>query len=151
MKNTSIEYAEPYRTGGELFRIIIHQYDESKKLMGTYEIWATQEAIEDELEIAGSPSRKQLSEYGARIFEKWMDETDNQPEQNGLFAIKKDDIRYGDYNTFPGSVWKPEPMVRTNISLPQSLYKWLRVKSAKSNKSISELIRQSIVNYKRKA
>lgn len=151
MKKPTLEYAAPYRTGGELYRVIIHQYDESNKLMWMYEIWGSLEAIEDRLGLNKAPTQSDLYRFGVEIYEERLKDKDYKiPEWEGAFVTNKSGVRYGDYRTFPGSMMDPDPLVQTNISIPSSLHAWLKLEAAKNKRSISEVIRLALDKYREK-
>lgn len=151
MKRPTFHYAAPFRTGGELYRVILHQYDESNKLMWTYEVWASLEAIEDRLTLKGSPKKSDLQKFAWEIYNRRLRETNYRiPYSEGAFVTNESGVRYGDYRTFPGSMADPDPLIQTNISIPRSLHKWIRFKAAEDSTSISEVIRSALVDYQNK-
>lgn len=151
MKDPIFKYAAPYRTGGELFRVIIHQYDESNKLLWVYEVWASLEAIEDHLRLQKYPNKADLQKFAWEIYSQRLKDTNYRiPDSEGAFVTNESGIRYSDYRTFPGSMMDPDPLVQTNISIPSSLHKWLKVRAASGSKSISEVIRIALDEYRSK-
>lgn len=149
---TKIQYAEPYRRGGDLFRVILHQYDQSEKQMWSYEIWGTREAVEDTLRISRYPRTSDLTNFAITIYEKRMRDVDYAPKDyEGAFAITADTIKYGDYRTFPGSmIDDTDVYVQTNVSFPKSLHEKLKIEGVKNNDSLSETLRKAAEFYLRR-
>lgn len=148
-KNLKLDYSAPYRTGGDLYRVIISHSNEAGQLYRRYEIWASREAIEDRLHLSSSFTDDDLFRFVVGIYEDRVRETnDDIKEWEGAFVTNESGVRYGDYRTFPGSMSDSDPLIQTNISLPTSLHKWLRIEAATDGKSISEVIRIALDQYR---
>lgn len=150
MTKFRVDHAAPYRTGGELYRVILSHTDDSGKLIRTYEVWATLEVIEDKLRLSIPPTQKDLVDFAEKIYlQRVAESKDNMPPNEGAFVTNESGLRYGDYRTFPGSMSDSDPLIQTNISLPTSLHKWLRMEAATDGKSISEVIRIALDQYRK--
>lgn len=149
-RNLKLDYGAPYRTGGDLYRIIISHSNEAGQVYRRYEVWASQEAIEDKLRLSSTPTNDDLFTFTVGIYEDRLRETNEEiPESEGAFVTNESGVRYGDYRTFPGSMSDSDPLIQTNISLPTSLHKWLRIEAATEGKSISEIIRSALDQYRK--
>lgn len=150
MSKFRVDHAAPYRTGGELYRVILSHTNDSGELIRTYEVWATLEAIEDKLHLNTPPTQKDLVDFAEKIYLGRLDELKGSISPNeGAFVTDESGVRYGDYRTFPGSMSDSDPLIQTNISLPTSLHKWLRIEAATNGKSISEIIRGALDQYRK--
>lgn len=150
MNKFRIDHAAPFRTGGELYRVILSHIDDSGKLIRTYEVWASLEAIEDKLRLSTPPTQQNLVDFAEKIYLHRLDELKNNILVNeGAFITNGSGTRYGDYRTFPGSMSDNDPLIQTNISLPTSLHKWLRIEAATDGESISEIIRMALDQYRK--
>ena len=147
MKNV-IKHAAPYRTGGNVYRVIIYRYDEHNKLLGQYEVWGTVEAMKQRLsDVKDTPTQEQLQRFAVNVYEERLAETNYEPKETGAFLTIKGVI-YGDSQTFTDELNDEDAMLQTNISLPASLHEWVKIESAKTRKSLSEIIRIALEQYK---
>jgi hypothetical protein len=150
MKGFRIDHVAPFRTGGELYRVVLSDLDDTGALIRTYEVWATNEAIADTLRITTPVTQKDAVDFAEKIYLMRKTELIGKiPQNEGAFVTNESGIRYDDYYTFPGSMTDPDPFVQTNISLPTSLHKWLKIMAAEDRKSISEIIRLALDDYRK--
>lgn len=141
-----ITYAAPYSASREIYRVIIYEYDSSNKLLWDFEVWASREAIEDELEISRLPMRSDLIEFAKKTYDLYLSDWGEPPRHTGIFVSSKGKT-YGDANTFPGSLPTNDSYIQTNISLPKSMHETIKNDSENNNVSMSELIRSSLSQY----
>lgn len=144
-----VVHVEPYRTGGELLRIILNAQNKENGMTEVFEVWTTNVVIQQRLELEASPTPDEISEFVKDFFDQWMSETENKPVYHGAFVTPEETV-YGDFRQFPHSVIEadPDPYIRTNISLSKSQYEWAKLRAVQENKSLSEIIRRALVAYR---
>lgn len=148
MSKTKIEYSGEYSTGSNLIRTIIYHYDEGEKLLGMYEVWATKEAINTNFPSKDLDFNEKVRSNAIEAFENILKHNEeNNKNDTAVFMDVSKPPKYGNYKEFPGAIADIEPTVRTNVSMPGSMYAWLRVQSAKQNSNISEAIKQTVSDY----
>ncbi len=144
-----VTYAQPFRTGGNLYRIIIHDYDDQRKLNRIYEVWATLEGIQTRSYGLNNdnPLPSQLAAFAKHFYTQRLQETNYEPKETGAF-IMGNGVKYGQAETFTDQMVDEDGMLQTNISLPSSLHEWVKIESAKTKKSLSEVTRLALEQYK---
>lgn len=148
--NLLVEHAAPYRIGGDLFRIILKNFDEKGSVLHSYEVWATYEAVQDKLGISTAPTYEDLTKFGKDFLKGRLENPNFKNEEKGAYVTNQG-VYYGDPKTFPGSLEGVDLLTQTNIILPSTLHEWLKVESAKSKLSLSEIIRIGLGEYKVKS
>ena len=140
---------EPFRTGGELIRIILNARHPTTGIQEVFEIWVMKDVIQDEIGIDRSPTPEDVSVYATAFFEQWMDDVNNNPVFHGAF-VTPTSVEYGDYRQFPFSMMESDldPYIRTNISVPKSLYEWTKVRTVQDSCSLSEIVRRALAEYR---
>ncbi len=147
--NTEIKYLGQYSSGSRLFRVIVHHYDEGGSLLGMYEVWATKEAVIDKHSGVGMKFEDKLRSCAIDGFEDILKKNEeNSTNHTAVFLNKNKPPKYGDYRKFPGVIKSIDPTIRTNVSMPESLYGWVRIQAAKEGSSVSEVISQSLISHK---
>jgi len=144
-----IKYLGQYAAGSNLHRVIVYHYDEGQRLLGMYEVWATKEAIESKYPYEKLKFEEKLRSFAIDGFEDIIKQNEeNSTKHTAVFFDKGKNPKYGNYREFPGVLGNIDPTVRTNVSMPESLYRWVRVQAAKKGTSISEVVSQALVNHK---
>jgi len=143
-----------HRTGGKLYRIFIHRYDEQKNHIGVYEIWATLEAVKSRTHglLNDNPLPSQLNKFAKDFYEHRLDEKNyDLSTETGAF-ITDTGVTYGNADTFSEKmtqIAQNDSYIQTNISLPSSLHEWLKMEAVQGKKSLSEIIRLALLQYKK--
>ncbi len=148
MTKTKIEYSGEYSTGSNIQRTIIYHYDEGEKLLGMYEVWATKDHINKKYPSKDLNFNEKIRSNAIDAFEGILkhNEEDNKKDTAVFLDVGKAP-KYGNYREFPGVIADIEPTIRTNVSMPENMYAWLRVQAAKENSNISEVIKQAVRDY----
>lgn len=149
--NTVIDYAAPYSTSREIYKVIIHEYDDYKKLLWTFEVWGSRESIEDELKIEHAITRTDLEKFAKQVYEQYLDDWGSPPKHGGVRFSNANGIQPGDPNTFPHSLPENKTLIQTNVSLPKNLHEVIKAIAALDNTSMSEIIRTSLTQYSKKS
>ncbi len=140
-----IKYLGQYAIGSNLFRVIVYHYDEGHRLLGTYEIWATKEVIKDKHPGSSLKFNEKLRSFAIDGFEELIKYNDEKSTKHtAIFFNKNKPPKYGNYREFPGVISDIDPTVRTNVSMPESLYQWVRLQAAKERSSVSEVTSQAL-------
>ncbi len=144
-----IRYMGQYSEGSSLYRVIVEHLDSDQKLLGTYEIWLTKDFIDLKYPNIKIDLDTKLWESAVAGFEELIKYNENNSKKySGVFYDKNKFPKYGNYREFPGVLGGIDPTVRTNVSMPESQYRWIRLQAAKENRSISEIVNQIIKNHR---
>lgn len=147
-----IEYSGQHSPGSKLSRVIINHYDEGERLLGMYEVWATKEAVANKFSDARIKFDEKLRSCAIDGFEDILKHNEeNSTNHTAVFIDKNKPPKYGDYRKFPAMLSKIDPTIRTNVSMPESLYRWVRIQAAKENSSVSGVINQALTSHKEMA
>lgn len=150
MNTLNVTYAGAYQTGGNLFRIIVSEHDTAGALIREYEVWPTLAKVKNELHLNAYPTNVDLTIFGLRYYKNRLTQTNFNPKETGAFVSDSAEF-FGDAKTFPGAIPNLESMIQTNISLPTILHNWVKEESFKTKRSLSEVIRSSLDEYRFKA
>ncbi len=138
--------------GAELYQIsLLLPFTEDKELsrFSEFEVWASQEFIEDKLRITHSPNLNDQLQFAKQIFFDYIRESNGDPKEGGAFCYGGH-VYYGDPRSFPSAGFRmAEAMVQTNISLTRELHDAITKESKLTGRSMSEVIRQSLKKYLR--
>lgn len=144
-----IKYSGQYAVGSNLFRVIIYHYDEGERLLGMYEVWATKGFIESKFPSGDLKFNERLRAVAIDGFEELIKyNEENSTRYSAVFYDTNKSPKYGNYREFPGAISNIDPTVRTNVSMPESLYGWVRIQAAKERSSVSEVINQALADRK---
>lgn len=148
MTKPKIEYSGEYSTGSNIIRTIIYHYDEGERLLGMYEVWATKEFINKKFPSKNLSFNDKVRSNAIDAFEDTLKHNEEEKKNDSaVFLDINKAPRYGNYREFPGVIADIEPTIRTNVSMPEAMYAWLRVQAAKENSNISEVIKKVIRDY----
>lgn len=148
MAQIKIEYSGEYTTGSNLIRTIVYHYDKGERLLGMYEVWATKDLINKNFPSKDLDFDEKTRSNAIEAFEDMLKHNEkNNKNDTAVFLDVDKPPKYGNYREFPGSIADIESTVRTNVSMPENMYAWLRVQAAKENSNISEVIKQAVREY----
>jgi len=138
-----------YSAGSNLYRVIVYHYNAGEALIGMYEVWATKEAIENNYPNKNLKFDDKLRSIAIDGFEELIKYNEEESKtHSAIFYDKNKSPKYGNYREFPGILTDIDPTTRTNISMPESQYQWIRLQAAKDNCSTSEVVNQIISNHR---
>lgn len=149
MEKQLIEYSGAYKVGSKLKRVIISHFDEGKRLLGRYEVWMDWDAVLERYGTVGWTDEDLERTFAIAEFEELLKINDEKDKKyTGVYVPYQGEKYYGDSKEFPGVIDNIDPNVRTNISVPKTVFEWLRLESAKENSSISEVVIKALQKYK---
>jgi hypothetical protein len=140
------------RTGAGIFNIAIRDNNRKDLPNHVFEIYLTEDFMIKrnpnfgELDIREKIN--QLEDAAENLYKNRKMLIDYADERVGLVVTDSGIQCVNDPEEFVAFLKKVDELIQTNISLPQSLHVWTKVESARTKKSISELIRLALVQYK---
>lgn len=157
--DVTIEHFAPVAVGSSMYRVIlglrsVKPKSEAGKLFKEYEVWVTQEAVEDELRLVKGANDNDILQYAIDLLRGRCSDTMKEssahspiPEENGVFIPKAGEKYIGHPATFPIKVTNREDLVKTTIQLPRSTLKWLKKYGVDRNIGLGEAIRRVMEDF----
>ena len=140
----SVEYIGKVGPGIDVFRVILKIWStlpkESAELIKEYEVWASEEYLEDHGFKSNEDGAKK---FASEVIEKRFKASGNTvPRENGLKATNEHGIELGNPQ------YISESLTRVNAVLTKSQAKWLKEQAMKQSSNISAVLRGIIENAK---
>lgn len=148
--SVDVDYFAPLAVGSSVFRAI-YAIRETKtgRLHKFYEIWLSQEYVEDKKQLSGA-SKEDILEYANDFLKYRYKESGKEiPKEGGAFLTNELGESLGNPLTFSlklSDKVKPK-YVTTTIRLPEETHKWLKEYGEEKNMGLGESIRRVVSGF----
>lgn len=149
-----VTHFSPIAVGSELHRIIYEVYSDPSQpsggLLKFYEVWVSEEYIEDEKHLTHSVTEEEILDFANNhLLKRFKDSGNNVPVEKGAFLSKATGVLHGNPTTFPLKVPDDEKpnFVKTTIMLPEKTQKWLKNYSHQKGIGMGEVIRRVVGDF----
>ncbi len=137
------------RTGIGLYRMQISDSTRGNSEYKYYEVWITEEAMEkvntNFPQMNLKEKLEELEDYSEEFYNGSFSKRD---EYIGVFITDKEMQYVRDPSEFTEYLNKLDKLIQTVISVPESLHSWVKTESLRSKKSLSEIIRLALTQYR---
>ncbi len=150
-----VVHCAPVAIGSELYRVIleiraIDPPSERGKLIKEYEIWVTEEKVEDSLKLYGV-GLSDVDKFAVDYFrQRYMDSQETVPEENGAFISNST----GEIKGNPRAFWlklseeDKRRKIKTTMMIPEDTLQWLREYSvSKGGIGVGESVRRLVADF----
>lgn len=146
-----VDYFAPLAVGSSVFRVIYAiRETETNRLHKFYEVWLSQEYVEDKKQLTSEANKEDILEYANDFLRKRYKESDNViPDEGGAFLTNELGESLGNPHTFSlklSDKVKPK-YVTTTIRLPEDTHRWLKGYGEKRNMGLGESIRRVVSGF----
>lgn len=140
-----IAYAGKVGPGIDAYRVILKIWStlpkESAGLIKEYEVWVSQEYLEDN---KYKFSNEGASKFASEVIQRRFRESGNTvPRENGLKATSEHGIELGNPQYISGS------LTRLNLVVTKGQAKWLKEKAREQNSNVSAIVRNILEKFKK--
>lgn len=138
------------RTGVGIYRMRIQDFSKSNSPHKYFQVWVTEDfMVRRTPDFAELDMRKKLQELEDCAENLYSSFSEQERLKAGVFVTTKEMQFVDEPTEFTDFLDKFDSLVQTNVSLPESLHEWTKVESARTKQSLSEVIRQALLQYKR--
>lgn len=145
-----LDHFAPLAVGSEMYRVIYAIRETATgKLFKFYEIWLSQEYVDDKKRLSKSASKDEILLFANEYLQKrYKDSNNTIPEEGGAFLTNQLGESLGNPRTFSLKLTdQARPAyVTTTIRIPEETHTWLRDFSKEKGIGMGEAIRRAVAS-----